>query len=333
MKKSLLTLAAAIPMALASQAALADTVLTISSWAAPVHTMNKDVFPWMISELEKCSGGSLSAKIEYGLASPPAQYDTIRDGVADIGWIVYGYTPGKFEATKIAELPGNTGNAQEMSVAFQKTHEKYLAAAKEAKGVQVLANYVHGPGHINTVEPISSYKDVVGMKLRVGGGVANDIGTALGVAGVNMPAPAVYESISSGVTEGVFFPIETMYAFKVAEVAKYTYRNPQGMYTTAFGLIMNDDTYNDLSAAHRKCVDDMRGVSMASQIGKYWLLADELGEEKFIEMGGTLTDASAADQAYFAEKTAHIEAKIVAAADGRGIDGAAALAYYRSLLP
>ena len=283
--------------------------------------------------MEKCSGGSLSAKIEYGLASPPAQYDTIRDGVADIGWIVYGYTPGKFEATKIAELPGNTGNAQEMSVAFQKTHEKYLAAAKEAKGVQVLANYVHGPGHINTVEPISSYKDVVGMKLRVGGGVANDIGTALGVAGVNMPAPAVYESISSGVTEGVFFPIETMYAFKVAEVAKYTYRNPQGMYTTAFGLIMNDDTYNDLSAAHRKCVDDMRGVSMASQIGKYWLLADELGEEKFIEMGGTLTDASAADQAYFAEKTAHIEAKIVAAADGRGIDGAAALAYYRSLLP
>ncbi len=145
MKKSLLTLAAAIPMALASQAASADTVLTISSWAAPVHTMNKDVFPWMISELEKCSGGSLSAKIEYGLASPPAQYDTIRDGVADIGWIVYGYTPGKFEATKIAELPGNTGNAQEMSVAFQKTHEKYLAAAKEAKGVQVLANYVHGP--------------------------------------------------------------------------------------------------------------------------------------------------------------------------------------------
>ena len=333
MKKCLLTLAAAIPMALAGQVASADTVLTISSWAAPVHTMNKHVFPWMISEMEKCSGGSLSAKVEYGLASPPAQYDTIRDGVADIGWIVYGYTPGKFEATKIAELPGNTGNAQEMSVAFQKTHEKYLAAAKEAKGVQVLANYVHGPGHINTVEPISSYKDVVGMKLRVGGGVANDIGTALGVAGVNMPAPAVYESISSGVTEGVFFPIETMYAFKVAEVAKYTYRNPQGMYTTAFGLIMNDDTYNDLSAAHRKCVDDMRGVSMASQIGKYWLLADELGEEKFIEMGGTLTDASAADQAYFAEKTAHIEAKIVAAADGRGIDGAAALAYYRSLLP
>ena len=88
------------------------------------------------------------------------------------------------------------------------THEKYLAAAKEAKGVKILTNYVHGPGHVNTVKPVNSYKDIVGMKLRVGGGVANDIGSALGVAGVNMPAPAVYEAVSSGVTEGVFFPME-----------------------------------------------------------------------------------------------------------------------------
>ena len=87
---------------------------------------------------------------------------------------------------------------------------------------------VHGPGNVNTTKPISSYADLVGMKMRGGGGVANDVGTALGVAGVNMPAPAVYEAISSGVTEGVFFPMETMYAFKIAELAKYTYSNPQG---------------------------------------------------------------------------------------------------------
>ncbi len=333
MKKSLAILAATLPLLIAGNSQAADKVLTISSWAAPVHTMNKHVFPWMIGEMEKCSGGSLSAKIEYGLASPPAQYDTVRDGVADFGWIVYGYTPGKFEATKLVEMPGSTGDAQQMSIAFQKTHEKFLAAAKEAKGVQVLANYTHGPGHINTVNEVSSYKDVVGMKLRVGGGVANDVGTALGVAGVNMPAPAVYESISSGVTEGVFFPLETMYAFKIAEMAKFTYRNPQGMYTTAFGLVMNDDTYNDLSSAHRKCIDDMRGVSMASKIGQYWMEADDLGEAKFGEMGGKITDANASEQAYFAEKTAGIEAQIIEAVNGRGIDGGAALAYYRSLLP
>ena len=219
-----------------------------------------------------------------------------------------------------------------MSVAFQKTHEKYLAAAKEAKGIKIMTNFVHGPGNVNTTKPISSYKDLVGMKMRVGGGVANDVGTALGVAGVNMPAPAVYEAISSGVTDGVFFPMETMYAFKIAELAKHTYSNPQGMYTTAFGLIMNSDSYDDLSDAHKACVDKLTGVDMARRVGTYWDEADALGLEKFKEVGGKLTVASAADQAYFAEKTAGIEAKVVAAASERGIDAAAALAYFRSQL-
>ena len=138
MKKSLLTLAAAIPMVLASQAASADTVLTISSWAAPVHTMNKDVFPWMISEMEKCSGGSLSAKVEYGLASPPAQYDTIRDGVADIGWIVYGYTPGKFEATKIVEMPGTQATPSKCQLRSKKHTRSFWLPRKKPRAFRFL---------------------------------------------------------------------------------------------------------------------------------------------------------------------------------------------------
>ena len=104
------------------------------------------------------------------------------------------------------------------------------------------------------------------------------------------------------------------------------------MYTTAFGLIINSDSYDDLSDAHKACVDKLTGVDMARRVGTFWDEADELGLKKFKEMGGKLTVASAEDQAYFAEKTAGIEAQVVAAASERGIDGAAALAYYRSLL-
>ena len=152
MKKLLLGLSAAASLALAGQALAADKVLTVSTWAAPVHTMNKDVFPWLDGELKKCSGGSLSLKLEYNLAPPPAQYDTVRDGVADLTWIVHGYTPGKFATTKLVELPGNKGDAQQMSVAFQKTWDKYLAKAGEANGVQMMPSYVHGPCEQNTVK-------------------------------------------------------------------------------------------------------------------------------------------------------------------------------------
>ena len=65
------------------------------------------------------------------------------------------------------------------------------------------------------------------------------------------------------------FPMETMYAFKVAEVAKYTFRNPEGMYTTAFGLIMNADSYDDLSAA-----SSASGGRHGTPVGKWFANAN-----------------------------------------------------------
>jgi len=328
----LATAAAVATLSLGVVSASAETVLTVSSWASPKHNMNSTVFPRINEILSECSGGDLTVKVEYGLAPPPAQYDTVRDGVADMTWIVHGYTPGKFVATKLAELPGIGGNAESLSTAFQMTHEKYLAEADEAKGVQVLANFVHGPGMINTLKPLEDgYRSVDGMKLRVGGGVANQIGTALGVAGVNVPAPAVYETLASGVADGVFFPMETMFAFKIAELAKYSYVNPDGMYTTSFAIMLNQDTYDGLSEANRKCIDDMRGVEMSRWIGKIWDEADDLGREKAVgENGLEIIEMDEDQRAFFKDKTSGIEAAVLEEVSGRGIDAAAALEYLKS---
>ena len=332
MKKLSIAIATAVTaLGLATTATAADKVLVASHWAGPKHTMATHVFPWIGEQLKECSGGSLTVKIENGLAPPPAQYDTIRDGVADLGWIVHGYTPGKFLTTKLAELPGVPGNAEQISVAYQMTQEKYLAAAKEAKGVQVLANFVHGPGMLNTTKEILSYKDLKGMKLRVGGGVANAVGKALGVAGVNVPAPAVYETIASGVADGVFFPAETLYSFKVAELTKYALSNPDGMYTTSFGLIMSNESYEGLSDEHRACVDGMRGVEMARRIGQFWDQADLVGiaaAQK--DFGLVLNEASDEARAHYKEATAGITADVLKEVDSRGVDGKAALEYMLS---
>ena len=316
----------------ASGAWAADKVLTYSHWAGPKHAMATKVHPWLNDELGKCTGGSLSVKLENGLAPPPAQYDTVRDGVADLGWIVHGYTKGKFLTTKMIEMPGLPGNAESMSVAFQKTHEKFFADAKEAKGVEVLANFVHGPGMVNTKEKITSYKQLKGFKIRVGGGVANAVGKALGVAGVNMPAPAVYEAIASGVAEGVFFPAETMYSFKINELTKYSFKNPDGMYTTSFALIMNSDSYADLSDDQKACVDKIRGVEMSRTIGRFWDEADEIGVKASVETGSQIIEASAEERAYFKELTAGIEAEVLAEIESRGVDAKAALEFMKSQL-
>ena len=323
---------ASIAMSVSGTAHSADKQLIASHWAGPKHAMATMVFPWLGEQLSECSGGSLTLKVENGLAPPPAQYDTIRDGVADIGWIVHGYTKGKFLTTKMIEMPGWSGNAEQMSVASQKTHEKFFAAANEAKGVKVMAQFVHGPGMVNTAEKISSYKQLEGMKIRVGGGVANAVGEALGVAGVNMPAPSVYEAIASGVAEGVFFPLETLASFKIDELTKFSFRNPDGMYTTSFALIVGQGTYDELSDEHKACIDAATGVETSRQIGKFWDEADAVGLEQSAAGGSVVIDASDEERVYFKEKTAGIEAQVLSEIESRGVDAKAAYEYMKSLL-
>jgi hypothetical protein len=54
--------------------------------------------------------------------------------------------------------------------------------------------------------------------------------------------------------------------------------------------------------------------------------------EKGLEAGLVITDASDADKAYFKELTAGIEADVLAEIDKRGVDGKAALAFFKSQL-
>ncbi len=122
-----------------------------------------------------------------------------------------------------------------------------------------------------------------------------------------------------------------MFAFKIAELAKYSYVNPDGMYTTSFAIMMNQDTYDGLSEANRKCVDDMRGVEMSRWIGKVWDEADDLGREKAVgENGLQIIEMDEDQRAYFKEKTSGIEAAVIEEVNGRGIDAAAALEYLKS---
>jgi hypothetical protein len=102
------------------------------------------------------------------------------------------------------------------------------------------------------------------------------------------------------------------------------------MYTTSFALIMNDKTYKGLSSAHRKCVDGMRGVPLSAKIGGFWDAADTLGEKEALKLGVKITEPNAAERAYYTQVTSKIEASVLAQIAKRGVDGKAALAFFKS---
>ena len=58
---------------------------------------------------------------------------------------------------------------------------------------------------------MNSLKDLEGLKIRVGGGLVNDIARAVGTVPMLKPAPEAYEPLSQGVADGLFFPKESVF--------------------------------------------------------------------------------------------------------------------------
>ncbi|GIT48695.1 MAG: hypothetical protein Ct9H300mP14_06230 [Gammaproteobacteria bacterium] len=180
----------------------AQKTLIISSWAPPTHLTNSIVWPTWGKWVEEATEGRVTTKIEYKLAPPPKQFDLVRDGVAHATWIFHGYNT-RYLATQAVEMPNLGTNAESASVAYWRVHEKYLAKANEHKGVTLIGLSSHGPAVIQTKTPLGDLSELSGLKIRVPGGVGSKVGKALGVTAVKLPAPKVYEALSSGVADGI----------------------------------------------------------------------------------------------------------------------------------
>ena len=306
----------------------AKTVLRISSWAPPTHLINAHVWPDWGKALEKATGGRVSVKIEYNIASPPKQFGVVRDGIADAAWIFHGYNT-RFIATQAVEMPGLGTSAEAAAYAYWKVYEKYLYKANEHRGVKLIGLHSHGPAVIQTKEPLRKLDDLKGQKIRVPGGVGSLVGEALGVIAVKLPAPKVYEALSSGVADGIFMPVETQKSFRLMEVTKYITEMPGGLYYGSFGFIMNPRAYKKLSKADQKALDGTVGLAF-SKYGRYWDEADVEGRKAAIAAGTKFTTASPEmTKAYYARvKPIEVawEKKVA-----KWFDGKAALAELRKL--
>jgi TRAP-type C4-dicarboxylate transport system substrate-binding protein len=234
--------------------ASAEKVMRVGSWLPPKHTMNKDVLPTWGKWISEATEGRVTLKIEYPGGHPKAMLGNVQDGVFDAAWTFHGYFPGRFKLTKIVELPGLGAGAEAASVAHWRINKKYLHKAGEHKGIILGALFTHGPGQIHLREPIASLKEMDGKKIRIGGGVQTDIANRMGVKGVAAPGSKVYEILSQGVADGVFMPMGEKRTLRLKEVAPFTMKFPTGMYLGSFGVFLNKDFLDSLSAQDRTAV-------------------------------------------------------------------------------
>lgn len=309
-----------------STAASAQVVLATSTWVPPTHLLSRAQASWC-DDVAKATQDRVKCNIlPKPVSPPPATFDAIRDGQADLSFSVHGYTPGRYTMTGLAEFPFLGDDAVATSVAYQRIYERHLARFNEHKGLKVITVFTHGPGVIfNNKKPVRSIADFEGLKFRVGGGFVNDIGKALGVNMTLRPASQAYEMLSSGVMDGNWFPDESVTSFKLEKLTKFRTALPGGAYNTSFAFVMNEAAWNKISKADQAAIEKLSGEAAARRFGRAWDEEDDKSLQVQRQIGVEMTNADARFVADYKARTAPLEAEWAKKAEEKGLRNAAAV--------
>ena len=210
-------------------------------------------------ELEMRTDGRV--KVDYyaggSLLKAPKVFEGVMSGIADIGYSHVYYTPGRMPVTEAVGLPIGYPSAWVGGQVINDFYQKFKP--KEFDKVHVLWMNTTPPSAIATAKkPIRKLEDLKGLTIRAPG-QAGEVIKALGGTPAPTPMMEVYDAISKGVIDGEASNFETLFAFKFAEVVKYTTSVWQINNPFPFYLVMNKNSYNKLPPDIKAIFDTLVG--------------------------------------------------------------------------
>ena len=332
MKPLLAGLSLAVVLAAASAAA--ETKLLFNRFVPLKHPFNVGMFePWA-KDVASASEGRV--KVEFSTASlapPPKQWNMVSKGLADVAMLANIFERNRLKLPPVAQLPFLGEKAEARSVALWRTYEKHFAAANEYKGMKLLglwvlsgANFYHGR------KPIRSLADLKNEKMWVIAGMPNRMMTDLGSVVVSVPGVKMFNVVSKGIVNGTVTSTYTLMAFKTLPYIKYVTLVPEGLHAVTFSLLMNEKKWKRLPKADKQAIASVSGERIARNAGRKTDQLDAATQKAAMDKGVTFETAGPAFVKEMKSVVARFTDEWFAASKSRGVDGKAALAYFRSQL-
>ena len=281
------TLTAAVFASMATAAPAQE--LSLAYFMGPKHPMNAGMFTPFAEQISAATNGELTVRQFPGGAlnsSPPKQYSIMLDGVADITFILPGYTADLFPKTNVVGLPGVCGSAAACTEALQRARAE-LETEYDAK---VLAIWSNAPPVLITRDtPVTTLDDLKGMKIRVTSKRDAQFIEALGASPVAQPVSVINQNLANGVIDAIMVDPSAINSFKLHEPANYitTWFPGSG---NSFALLMNRDVYEGLSDERRAVIDAAAGPELSLNAGGTYDAAARKGLQVAADGGVELLD-------------------------------------------
>ena len=273
-----MALAGAALTAIAALPATAQELVKVGTFVPEQSVgVSKVIKPWM-EAVSAEAGDAVTLQGFWGGTlgkSPFKQFELVQNGVADVTWVLPGYTAGQFPEMGVFELPFLFRTAEEASIVGWKMHEMGLLTGFD--GVHVVGFFAAEPNALFMKKKISSLEDLANMKVRSVGGIHASWLESLGAAPQTLSSAEMNEGLNRGTVDGAIQGWTGMQTFKSLPLVDQAYIIPAG--AIPFLLLMNEDKWNSLSAEAQDAIMKHGGLAMA-----------EMGGGAYTDIGNTIRE-------------------------------------------
>lgn len=337
-KVCLMSVAASIVFGIGVAGAAPDVVtLKVAHFLPASSNFHKFVLlPWC-EKISNESGGNLKCQIypSMQLGGTPSQlFDQVRDGVADIVWSLPTFQAGRFTKSEVFELPFLVRSATSGSPALWDYIQKN--ALDEFKGVKLLFTHLNDGNQLHLgSKQIKSLEDLKGLKIRGATRLSTQALAALGAIPVQMPVPAVPESISKRVVDGASTTWEVSTALKLQEICKTHTETPPNKPKQSYAFFvfaMNSARYNNLPPNLKKVIDQNSGLEASKWAGKLFDTFTEPARKIAVERHNPINILSDAEYRRWVKATESVDDGWIKEVNAKGANGKALLEDAKTLL-
>lgn len=268
------TTAAAAPTSVTTTAAAATTPLKTWKLKFAYNQPATSPFekyghvPWA-QDIEKATNGRVTLEMYPSdtLSKTTAILDTVKAGIADIGFVSTGNHPGQFEVSDSIGLPFVAPSGEIGSRVAWALYQKYPEIQAQFKDYQLITIYTGEPYYfINNNRFFKTVADFKGQKMRVQAGLATEMMKLLGGTPLFIPIPDAYANLQKKVVDGTCVPSEAITGFRLYEVAPYfTYVPTVG---STFLTVMNKNVWNGMPKDIQDAIMSVSGEKLAIRYGK-----------------------------------------------------------------
>jgi TRAP-type C4-dicarboxylate transport system substrate-binding protein len=248
---------------------------------------DKFLAPWA-RKVEADSGGRIRIDLfpSMQLGGTPAQlFDQVRDGTADIAWIVPGLTPDRFPRIELFELPFVPSRRALVS---SKAIEDFAATnlKDEFADVHPICFSCTDRGVIHATRPVRTVEDVEGLSLHVDTRLAGEAMRVLGARPVPMPIAQLPLAVTQHVVDGCIDPWHVLPTLRLNDILKnHTEFSDLSLSSTPFVLAMNKPVYDRLPGDLKAVIDRNSGQAAATLAGTMWDLQAAAVSDMVVQRG------------------------------------------------